>query len=243
MLHYTIPWDPDLARNNELVLSHQAMVDKIARSSIELLKSEGKTRPAFLHMEEAGFNLGAKYIREVAAEQGLNLTADEAFNPNETDFRSLLARVEKKDPDCYLLWAVMPSIDTLIRQIRQRKPQASITGYLDYTDDLTLLQDARYVSEMYAEEGFARDFQRSFGSAPISKGPNAYDIMKLLIAAYESSADRKLSSPEVKNYLIGVRNFPGAVGLFSIDEQGNSTYAPVIRTIKGKERSLVRQGS
>ena len=59
VLHYTIAWDPELARKNKFLLSHQCMVDEIARSTLRLLRREGKMRVAFLHMEEAGFNLGA----------------------------------------------------------------------------------------------------------------------------------------------------------------------------------------
>jgi branched-chain amino acid transport system substrate-binding protein len=239
VLQYTIAWDPNLAKDHRFLLSHQAMVDEIARSTLRLLRHEGKRRVAFLHMEETGFNLGASYIKQLASGEGIDLVADEAFNPKEVDFRSLLARVNSKSPDSYVIWAVMPSMDIVIRRIRDMDPKAYITGYLDYAEDLSQVQHTPYISEMFASESFAADYKRKYGSPPVSKGPNAFDITRLLVQAFESSPSKKLTAHELKSYFVQVRDFPGAVGRFSIDQFGNSTYSPVVREARDRERVLV----
>jgi ABC-type branched-subunit amino acid transport system substrate-binding protein len=242
ILHYTIAWDPELAKRHQLLLSHQAMVEEIARSTLRLLKREGKQRIAFLHMEETGFNLGATYIRALTKEEGVTLVADESFAPDESDFRSLILRSKSRTPDSYLIWAVMPSIDSAIKQIRQLDARAFVTGYFDYVADVSKIQGAPYVSEMYSSEKFLKDYRNKYGSEPISKGPNAYDITNLLVGAYESSPDKKLTGPELKKQLLKVRNYPGAVGIFSIDQFGNSSYSPVVRMAKGGERMMIGVG-
>jgi ABC-type branched-subunit amino acid transport system substrate-binding protein len=240
-LHYTIAWDPELARKNKLVLSHQAMLDNIVRATLSLLEDKGIKRPAFLHMEEAGFNLGAAYVQRLAPDFGVELAADEKFSPQETDFHTLLERVEKRKPQAYLIWAVMPSLDLVIRQIRERKPGAFITGYLDYAQDLSRLQGAEYVSEMYASDKFLADYTAAYGSAPISKGANAFDIFNLLVQTYEQYPEQKPSASLMKTGLLKVKDYHGAVGVFSIDHFGNSTYAPVRRKIEGTERTLTKK--
>lgn len=240
ILHYTIAWDPNLARKSKLVLSHQVMVGDIARASYQLLRKEGYSKVAFLHMEEAGFNLGAKYIAEASSSEGMALLADESFNPNETDFRPLIDRVQLKKPEAYLIWAVMPSIDTLIKQIKERAPDAKITGYLDFTTDVRSIEGAKYISEMYAADTYAREYQRRFGSEPISKGPNAFDIMNVLITTFEKSSDRKMNSVALKAALTKLKNIDGAVGPFAIDADGNSSYTPVVRQIQNSHRAFLR---
>lgn len=239
VLHYTIAWDPELAKKHKLVLSHQAMVSELARSTLSLLKKEQKTRVAFLHMEEAGFNLGARHVNELSLNMGTPLLVDDAFNPNETDFRSLIERTEAKSPDAYLLWGVSPSLDILIRQIKARNPKAYVTGYLDYTQELNLIQETPYISEMYASHNFSMNYSKRYHAAPISKGANAYDITNLLIKAYEGSPSKKLSATEVKSYLTKIKDYDGAVGTFSIDQYGNSSYSPVVRNVTGNKRKLV----
>ncbi len=239
ILHYTIVWDPAFAKNTKFVLSHQVMVNDIARSSLRLLSNQRMKKVAFFHLEETGFNLGAKFIRDIAPSENIELVADESFEGTETDFRSIIERTSVKSSDCYLIWSVMPSIDRLIRQIRTRNPSACISGYLDYAEDTSQIQHAPYVSEMSASPDFIKRYSAAYSDPPRSKGANAFDIMNLLISAYESSPAKKLSAQEARNFLTKQKNVDGAVGKFSVNSDGNSIYQPVVRETVGKERRIV----
>ena len=103
ILHYTIAWDPNLAIRNRFVLSHQAMVHNIVDETIALLKREEKRRPAFLHMEEAGFNFGASVFNSRVVDRSFDFVVQQSFLPTETDFRSTLARMHPKQIDSYVL--------------------------------------------------------------------------------------------------------------------------------------------
>lgn len=240
VLHYTISWDPALAKNNKLVLSHQAMVDSIVKQTLQQLESKGLKRVAFLHMEETGFNLGATYFQQIAPTFDLKLVVDEAFSPDDRDFRSLLSRVDSKKPDSYLIWSVMPTMDILIKQIRERNKDAVITGYLDYAEDLSKLDNAEYISEMYSDDSFASLYLKKFQEKPVSKGPNAFDIFNLVTWAYEQFPEEKPDATRVKNKLLTIKNYKGAVGTFSINQFGNSTYPPVWRKVDAGNRSLIK---
>lgn len=238
VLHYTIAWDPELVRQHELMLNHQVMVDEIARSTLRLMAQRGIRKVAFLHMQESGFDLGATMIRSLAPSECIELVIDESFLPTESDFRSLVARTMQKRPDGILVWTVMPSIDLLIRQVRSQNVRIPIFGYLDLAENLSELQGAHYISEMFSSPEFDEKYSMRFGSPPRSKGPNAYDITNLLVDAYESSADSKLSATEVRALVTKRQGVRGAVGVFSVQSDGNSSYAPVVRVIEGTLRPL-----
>ena len=110
---------------------------------------------------------------------------------------------------------------------------------MDYAEDSAQIQHAPYVSEMFASSDFIKLYQAKYSELPKSKGANAYDIMNLFIRAYESSPGKKLSALEARNYLTKLKDIEGAVGKFSIDSDGNSSYQPVVRKAIGKERRLV----
>ena len=238
VFHYTISWDPELARKNKFVFSHQAMVDRIAQKTIKLVKSKAR-RFAFLHMEERGFNLGAGYIRKYAKVEGVDLVADESFNPEERDFRSLIARTRESDPELYLVWSTMPTIDLIIKEIRNSDPNIPITGYLDYAQNLDRLKGATYISEMYTSTGFLKAYKSRYNEVPISKGANAYDIANLLISAFERLSFKERTAGNLRKVLLEKKKYSGAVGEFSIDGDGNSTYEPAVRKIIGNERRIV----
>jgi len=239
ILHYTIAWDPELASKHTFVLSHQVTVDDIAHSTVELLKKQQRNRVAFLHMEEKGFNQGAKYLTDIAAKRHLEIVVNEPFGSNDNDFRALLTRVVAKKPNAYLVWGTMPSIDAVIKQIKAQDKDAFITGYLDYATDLSALEGASYISEMYVTPALENDYERRFGQHILSKGPNAYDIVRLLITVYEHFPKAKPSAAELKKDLVKIQEFPGAVGTFSIGLTGNSTYSPVTRIIREGARKIV----
>ena len=93
------------------------------------------------------------------------------------------------------------------------------------------------MSEMYASPEFAKSYLAVYGEEPRSKGANAFDIYRLLKFAYGKAGSEKATAAELKSILTQVRDFPGAVGNFSIDADGNSTYRPVLRVIRNGKRS------
>lgn len=230
ILHYTIAWDPNLAKKHKLLLSHQVLVSDIAQSTLKLLKSAGKTRIAFLHLEESGFNLGAKYIKDLSKAEDISIISDETFSPNETDFHSLIAKIEASHPDAYLIWSVAPTIDTLLKQLNERNKKVFKTGYFDYLTDRTQAEGQRYISEMYASKIFVDAYNEKYDDLPKSKGANAFDIINLIISAYENSTI-KPDAFTIKEIIKKTKNKDGAVGVFSIDDYGNSSYSPVVRII------------
>jgi branched-chain amino acid transport system substrate-binding protein len=240
VLHYTIAWDPSLAQQHKLLLSHQVMVDEIVRSTFRLLQRKKVARLAFIHMEESGFNIGARFAHSLAKEFGITLVADESYLAGEKDFKGIIARAGKEAPDGFLIWGVMPEIEMVIRQLKELKIKAFVTGYFDYVQDPNLIEGAEYVSEMYSTELFRTTYAARYKTHPVAKAPNAYDIMRLLIQAYErlGGTSKKPSAAEIKRYLTTIRDFPGAVGTVQIDHYGNSSYPPVIRRVVGAERQL-----
>lgn len=239
-LHYTIAWDPDISRRNKFILNHQCMVDQVARITLRHLQLSGVKRVAFFHLEESGFDLGAEWISKLAAEECIELVVNESMPQNTTDFRALVARAKALKPEAYLLWSVMPSMDLMIKQIKQVDPNAKITGYLDFAQDLSPLEGAEYVSEIYSSHAFTQRYAQVFGNEPQSKSPNSYDIVTSLIQAYESSPKKKLTAAAVKQYLTSSRGeIRGAVGKFEVSPDGNSSYPPVLRSIHSGKRQHV----
>jgi branched-chain amino acid transport system substrate-binding protein len=238
-LHYTISWDPTIASTHKYILSHQAMVTNIVRMTAKHLQRRGFKTFAFLQMEEVGFNLGASHMLRNVSAFGQTMVAHERFLPDEKDFRSLILKVRKQKPDAWVIWSVMPSMDLLIAQLRNIEPHANITGYLDYAQNVTALEGSEYISEMYAEPFFIEQYKKEYGTEPISKGANAYDIYNLVVDAYEALPDERPGAAAVKAWLLTVKDRQGAVGMFSIDKDGNSSYSPVVRSIKNGARVLV----
>ena len=102
---------------------------------------------------------------------------DEAFPPDARDARSLLAKVQKQKLDGHLIWAVMPSIDVVIRQIYEQNPKALITGYLDYANGLIkYLRERSILVKYMLMKSLLVNLKKKYKTRPVSKGANAYDM-------------------------------------------------------------------
>ena len=240
VLHYTIAWDPGIAKGHKYLLSHQIMVDEMVRAFLSLLQEKQVRRLAFVRMEESGFNIGVKLVGSLAGRYEIAMVSDQAYTAGEKDFKTMIAKAEAQKPDGYLVWGVMPEIELVLRQLRERRVKGYVTGYFDCVQDDSLIEGGEYASEMYSNSAFAERYRARFKKAPVSKGANAYDIMHLLQQAFTQFPDRKPGAAQVKEYLTGVRGYDGAVGRVDIDQFGNSSYPPLIRRVHNGARVMVR---
>ncbi len=232
VLQYTIAWDPQIARSHKYVLSHQAMVDAFVEATLKLLKSEGVKKLAFFQVNETGFNIGTEHFRTKAPEYGIELAYLDVFNAGQQDFRSELLKAAAKKVDGILVWAVMPELGTILKQIKQLRINAHVSGFFDALADPKIAEGLKYVSEVNSTEEFAALFKDRFGKTFSLKAPNAFDVVNLLVKAFEESPEKKPSSKELKERLTKVGNYHGAVGVVSIDQYGNSSYPPTFKQVE-----------
>lgn len=237
VLHYTIAWDPTIAQRHKYVLSHQAMVGNFVAATLNLLQQQGHKRVIFFHVDESGFNMGAEILRQRGAEIGMEII-DAPFVAGQNDFRSEITRLRRSQPDAFLIWAVQPEMDILLRQLQQLAPNVAVTGFFDVAQDLSLIDAKPYVSEVAGTNSFNARFRKHYGRDAELKGANAYDIFRLLVRVFEALGP-KASAAERKAWLTQVRDYDGAVGKVDIASDGNSSYPVLIKVATSEEKKVV----
>ena len=124
----------------------------------------------------------------------------------------------------------MPETEIFLKQVAQQRIDLFVSGFFDVVQDLSLIEGRPFPSEVYATSGFQEKFKQRYGKATVMKGPNAYDVVKLLALAIEKTGEIKPKPLSIKRQLLKIRDYPGAVGSVSIDECGNSSY-PIVTKI------------
>ena len=102
------------------------------------------------------------------------------------------------------------------------------------------MEGLKFVSEVNSTAEFASLFEKRFGRRFSLKAPNAFDIVNLLVTAFEETPQKKPSAQELKARLLKVRDYHGAVGVVNIDEFGNSSYPPTFKKIEGGELKVIQ---
>ncbi|MBU4536411.1 hypothetical protein KJ603_00010 [Patescibacteria group bacterium] len=81
---------------------------------------------------------------------------------------------------------------------------------------IDLLKGVAYTTAIREENGeeYFEKYELKYGIRPIPISDNAYDAVNLLMDAIEKSEDIN----QIREYLQNVKNYDGAGGVFSIDE-------------------------
>ena len=171
---------------------------------------------------------------------GVEIVEKIIFNSSQKDFRSEITRASKKKPDVYLIWAVYPETEIIIKQLREQNIKTPVTGFFDVVQNHEIIEGVTFVSEISASNRFQEMYRNRFKTEFKMKAPNAYDIFNLLAMSFEASNDIKPTTERLIAELKTVKDFQGAVGTVSIDQYGNSEYPAVWHKVENGKVKVLR---
>lgn len=174
---------------------------------------------------------------------GIELVGYEMYNPGETDMRSHVAKLAWTQPDIYMLVSMSPELEILTKQIRDQGIATSLTSIesFEWTTQPELFEGMWYVNAADASAEFVTKYTAAYGESPTVGAANGYDAVMLFVNAVEvsSKGSKKPSQQEIRDALLAVRNYTGAVGTLSVDQDGLIVSKAVVRTIEnGKPVTL-----
>ncbi len=85
---------------------------------------------------------------------------------------------------------------------------------------------------------FVENFRKKFGAEPGVSADTAYDA--LMVYAKAAQAAGSTEPKKVRQTLLGIKNFQGASGTFSFNENGSVDKAPILWRVKGMEYERVK---
>jgi branched-chain amino acid transport system substrate-binding protein len=179
----------------------------------------------------------AELFRAAAQKGGLEVLDFDRADPRAKDYRDLASKVEKANPDAVFfgggvesnaltLWndlhAALPrarligSHDLLVSEFYRRLGAAESRTYLT-----SVAQDTRQLPPR--GQRFVRDYRREFGRAPDPFAAYGYTAMALLIDALGRAGGDANQRDKIIDELLDTDDFASPVGVFSIDENGDTS--------------------
>ncbi len=214
-------WDSRIAAD-ALAFLHLTPPEPQAKLVAETLAALGVKRVAVLCVVQQGFMAMEKEFAATAATLGLQ-TQTVKFNPGEIDFRGHLLKVREFEPEAYLVLTFQPEFEILYRRIKEEAPRALITaveGFV-YLDDLTPYEGNFFVDGNNPTAAFRKKYQAETGKPYTGFIGNGYDMVDLVIYAYETAGarlGRKPTTEEAAEVLRNLKDYPGAIGALTMGE-------------------------
>lgn len=194
-----------------------------------LAKEKGYAKAAVLYINnDYGAGLNEVFTVEFEATGG-DVVSNEAFEQSSTDFRTLLTKVEEKDPDVLYVVGLPVECGNLLKQKAELGIDVAVIA-AEGCKDASVLEVAgggaegiivtvpkQNTDENY--QAFAAAYNATYGADPKENlyTSESFDALNVIIWALKNSDGTKEG---IKDALYKVQNYAGASGTISFDSLG-----------------------
>lgn len=195
----------------------------------------GYSKVALIY-EQSDFGIGLLDVyKQSAAENNIEIAAAEAYNPGDKDFSTILTKIKAAQPDAIFIGGFYNEAALIAQQAQKLDLNVEFIG-VDSLYSEALLELGKESVEGFKLIGFfypggdnekatqfAEQYQASYNSKPDTYAAYAYVATSLVIEAIkEQGADRE----SIKTFLDQVKDYEGATGVLSFDENGDVVTVP-----------------
>lgn len=182
-------------------------------------------------------------------ELGGEIVADVTYQKSDVDFKAQLTQMKSKNPEGIYIPGYYSEVGLIARQARELGLKGTFMGG-DGWDSPKLSEigqaavEGAYFSNHYSTEStapeaieFLKKFQAKYNKLPDGLSSVAYDAGRIMAKAIGNTAN--MTAEEVRNELAKIKDFPGATGKISIDENRNASKPAVVVQVQGKTNKYV----
>lgn len=189
-----------------------------------------------------GQGLRSVFVDE-AQQQELKVAADLGFERTETNFRSIVARVQSLSPDVIYMPSYYEDGGLLIKQLRQAGIKAPLYGATTHEDPL-LISIAGEAAEGFkypvaagfdanstdeTVQNFIAAYQQEFNKAPGLLDALGFDCANLIIDGIQKNGQ---SGEGIRSYLQDTPSIAGAAGRMTFDENGDVSKPIALKVVR-----------
>ncbi|WHX48292.1 ABC transporter substrate-binding protein [Paenibacillus woosongensis] len=212
-------------------------------------KELGYSKVALIY-EQSDFGLGLLDVYQKSAPaNNIEVVAAEAYNPGEKDFSTILTKIKDKQPEAIFIGGFYNEAALISQQAKKFNLSVDFIG-VDSLYSEALLELGGESVEGFKLIGFffpggdneeatkfAADYEAAYSSQPDTYAAYSYVATSVVIEAIkEKGADRE----SIKTYLETLKDYKGATGVLSFDENGDVETIPSKLTVQGGKFELYK---
>lgn len=241
ILFMTIVTHPEAANRSQLAFRHYVNKGKAAQKMAKFARKTLKLKKiALLYINDEG-GLGEKNsFRSEFEELGGEVVFEESFEKTETDLRNHLLKIARYKPEALYISGYGKVYGLALKQKHELKlPFKILASYeplYKTTRELagSALEGVIFTSPLFEEENinskkFIDAYLNKYGVRPELDAAFGYDVINLIALAIKNGG---YNSEGIKNALLNIKDFQGAVGNINILPNGDTEIPIVIRSIE-----------
>jgi branched-chain amino acid transport system substrate-binding protein len=231
--HIGMASDPVVAKGNYNFINWTRPQEEVD-AMISEMRERNITKVAIIGVNQQGFQAINTDFKTKALAAGITFE-EEVYNPGQTDFRTIITKLQKGNPQIYLIGAFDPEVGIIGKQIQNRGIKTPLTSIESFglTSDPKPFEGQWFVDATVPTGEFNTKFEDKYGAAPGPAAANVYDSIHLLVLAFENASENeKPTSDKVVNALGGLNDYNGALGALTAGPDGAFISQAAIKVIK-----------
>lgn len=238
--HFACAWDKSVTEA-ATTFNLSATPDYFMGEYLAALEKRGVKQLSIIELNEAG-SVAHDILEKLAKDSQVKIVKRQRFNPGDRDFRSLLTAVRATPADTLYINAGSPELEMIVRQSKEMQLGLPITtiGCIDFTTDLKLFEGSWYMTMTWPKPDFVARYKARFKSEIVYQLGNYYDMVGVLIAAFEDGArDGQPSVEAALQQLAELQSYDGVLGALKVDSDRSFQSAPTYFEVRDGVRQRV----
>jgi branched-chain amino acid transport system substrate-binding protein len=224
VIHFGVAVDPRVAKGKYNFIHWMPTGISTKLIGQEFKKRGIKSIGVFKSSSHVDWKRYGDLIEKEAKNLGIKVVTVQDFPEGTRDFRTLIAKAKPTNPDIYVIEAVAPELEILVKQIKEAGIKTPLTGIetMEVSEEPGLFEGNWYVSATEPMSFYVDSFKKKYkGNEPVICSGNAYDIFNLIATAAEKlDGSEKPTTAAIAKELHKIKDLHGAMGHLSIDKDG-----------------------
>jgi branched-chain amino acid transport system substrate-binding protein len=240
VVHFATGSDANMAQG-EYNFTDWTMPQEEVNKLIQELIRRKITKVAIIGVNQQGYKaIENDFIAKVAS-TSIKVVGNETFNSGQKDFRTSITKLQKLNPEIYLIGSFDPETGLIAKQFKAlgiKTPLTSVESF-GLTADPSLFEGQWYVDAAVPSSDFTSKYEARFGKPAGPAAANVYDELHLLINGFESVSN-PADTASVAAAVATTKDYTGALGHMTSDSEGVFRSEASVKIIKGGKPVLAQ---
>jgi branched-chain amino acid transport system substrate-binding protein len=245
IIHFCVASDPNVAKG-DFNFIHWTPPEAEANKFVEEIQQRNLKNIALIGVQDPGFIETWNVLKEKLQKAGVAITNEEWFTPGAKDFRTMLLKIKKSNPDIIYIGAWSPELELLAQQIKELNISIPLTTVeaFEFTNQQSLFEGYWYIQGSEPTEKFSSDYFEKYNEQVQVGAANVFDIFNLIVEGFEKAGgniNNKPTPESVVQELLKIKDFPGAVGNLTVKENHIVWSDAVVKMIQNGKPVIIRR--
>jgi branched-chain amino acid transport system substrate-binding protein len=233
IVHIGIAFDPRAAEGKYNFINFTTP-DTAVRKFLSEMNVRGLNTLGVFHLNNPGILAVNEALVRLSPEYGVKILDNQEIQPGERDFRSVILRAIKTEPQIYAILSITPEMEILTKQMMDLGIKKLTTIiYFETSPDKKLFEGLWSVGFGQASNVFQEKYKEKFKSDLSWAAPNAYDSFNIIVKAAETyKGEGKPPVEFIAEQIQNLEGYRGVLGDLTVDERGIIDSSVQIKVVK-----------